>query len=471
MKILITGGVHMLYFTSVYEVLLLLIYPLEALFFVFTTKKCFFEKLTIPKGLLIFLISPSNIQLASNSILYLMTDDNNLRDLLLYSAIKTIALVVGQLICLYLYIKIVKAKNSSIALFLYLCSAMLTPGSDIDQVILYPALPFFCTLVLLGLFYNLTVRPLSVIAQERQETDYRLFVIPPVIVFVYRTISLFCSMYRMGHTSAALSGAIQLSQSLREGNEEALLIFKEMFGHIRNNINIDPLMQYVSDLFIVLVLIVAFYVITKNISYASSEKKAHEETKTLAVEMMEALAHTIDAKDPYTKGHSVRVAKYSRMLAEKLGLSSKDCESVYYYGLLHDLGKIGIPNEIINSPSKLTPEQYNKIKEHPIIGNDILEEVHSRPDLTIGARWHHERYDGKGYPDGKKGEDIPMLARIIAVADAYDAMTSNRSYRSYMAQDKVRAEMVSGSGVQFDPAVAEKMIEIMDEDKEYALHE
>lgn len=188
------------------------------------------------------------------------------------------------------------------------------------------------------------------------------------------------------------------------------------------------------------------------------KKQADDEVKTLAVEMMEALAHTIDAKDQYTRGHSVRVAKYSRMLAERMGLSEKECEDVYYYGLLHDLGKIGVPNEIINSPSKLSDEGYKVIKKHPSIGYEILAEVHSRPDLIIGARWHHERYDGKGYPDGKKGEEIPLLARIIGVADCYDAMTSTRSYRELMPQEKVRSEFEKNMGTQFDPEIARQMI-------------
>ena len=186
---------------------------------------------------------------------------------------------------------------------------------------------------------------------------------------------------------------------------------------------------------------------------------------------MEALAHTIDAKDEYTKGHSVRVAKYSRMLAQTMGLSEEECENVYYMGLLHDIGKIGVPNEIINSPTKLTDEQFSEIKKHPGLGYDILAEIKSRPDLCIGARWHHERYDGTGYPDGKAGEEIPLPARIISVADSYDAMTSNRSYRSYLAQERVRQELKSNEGTQFDPIIAEAMCTIIDEDKEYKLHE
>ncbi|MBR4760966.1 MAG: HD-GYP domain-containing protein [Lachnospiraceae bacterium] len=235
---------------------------------------------------------------------------------------------------------------------------------------------------------------------------------------------------------------------------------------------------YVFSSIISFLFIWAFYVIIGNINTTDEAVKAKDEAvlaqkevKALSVEIMEALAHTIDAKDEYTRGHSVRVADYSRMIAEKMGLSAEECENTYYMGLLHDLGKIGVPNEIINSPTKLTDEQYAVIKTHPALGFDILSEIKSRPDLVIGARWHHERYDGKGYPDGKSGDDIPLIARIIAVADSYDAMTSNRSYRKYMPQDKVRSEIEKNAGTQFDPEVAKCMISIIESDVEYKLHE
>jgi putative nucleotidyltransferase with HDIG domain len=210
------------------------------------------------------------------------------------------------------------------------------------------------------------------------------------------------------------------------------------------------------------------------IVFQSTLFSKEEENKTMH-RMFEqtatALVNAIDAKDEYTRGHSVRVAKYSRMLAEKLGLSSEECDNVYYMALLHDIGKIGVPNEIINSTSRLTDDEYAVIKTHPGLGYDILAEIKSRPDLSIGARWHHERYDGKGYPDGKKGEEIPFYARIIAVADSYDAMTSNRSYRNYMSQDKVRSEIENNSGTQFDPDVAKCMLSVIDQDVNYELHE
>ena len=193
--------------------------------------------------------------------------------------------------------------------------------------------------------------------------------------------------------------------------------------------------------------------------------------KTLTKEVMEALAHTIDAKDKYTNGHSFRVALYSRMLARELGLSMNEQEDIYYMGLLHDIGKIGIPNSIINKPDRLTDEEFEAVKKHPIYGYEILSEIESMPGLSIGARYHHERIDGKGYPDGLKGEEIPFMARIIAVADSYDTMTSNRSYRKYLPQDVVRAEIEKNIGTQFDEAPARAMLKIIDNDKKYMMHE
>ena len=200
-------------------------------------------------------------------------------------------------------------------------------------------------------------------------------------------------------------------------------------------------------------------------------KKRQHEIENLSMEVTTALTQTIDAKDKYTKGHSNRVAKYSRMLAEALGENEKTQEQIYYAALLHDIGKIGIPNAIINKPGKLTDEEFAIIKTHPVIGSDILKSISSMPEISIGARSHHERFDGKGYPDGLKGEEIPWIARIIGVADAYDAMTSNRSYRNYLPQDAVKAEILKCRGIQFDPKVADAMLKLIQADVKYEMHE
>ena len=194
-------------------------------------------------------------------------------------------------------------------------------------------------------------------------------------------------------------------------------------------------------------------------------------SEKLLIEVTQALATTIDAKDTYTSGHSRRVAEYSKRIAELLGKDEKEQNEIFFIALLHDIGKIGIPDEIINKRDNLTKEEFNQMKKHPEIGYEILKNITTMPNLEIGVRWHHERLDGKGYPDGLSGDKIPEYARIISVADAYDAMTSNRSYRGYLPQDVVRNELVKGSGTQFAPEIAEKMIQIIDEDTEYKLHE
>ncbi|MBP5162553.1 MAG: HD domain-containing protein [Spirochaetales bacterium] len=189
------------------------------------------------------------------------------------------------------------------------------------------------------------------------------------------------------------------------------------------------------------------------------------------IQVASALAAAIDAKDRYTNGHSARVARYARMIAERSGYSKDKQDEIYMMALLHDVGKIGIPDNVINKTAKLTDEEYALVQRHPVIGEGILSSIKERPDLVKGARWHHERYDGTGYPDGLSGETIPEEARLIAVADAYDAMTSKRSYRDVLPQKKVLSELRKGSGTQFDPHFAEVMIELIKEDRGYKMRE
>ena len=201
--------------------------------------------------------------------------------------------------------------------------------------------------------------------------------------------------------------------------------------------------------------------------YKEQQKKEHE----LFEQTAEALASAIDAKDPYTHGHSARVAMYSTQIAREAGKSEEECEKVYFAALLHDVGKIGVPSAVINKPGRLTDEEFAQIKLHPVLGNQILSSIQQSPYLSIGAHFHHERYDGRGYPSGLKGEDIPEIARIIAVADSYDAMTSKRSYRDPIPQQTVREELVKGIGTQFDPYYAKIMIHLVDLDMEYTMRD
>ena len=211
------------------------------------------------------------------------------------------------------------------------------------------------------------------------------------------------------------------------------------------------------------VLLYASSIMDANDMMRSAKEKEIETQKLMLTQTAAALAEAIDAKDAYTSGHSRRVAEYSAEIAKKYGKSKEECEEIYLIALLHDVGKIGIPNAIINKNGKLTDEEYKIIKTHPAKGSEILKKISVSPNLSIGAHYHHERFDGNGYPEGLKGEEIPEIARIIAVADAYDAMTSKRSYRDGLPVAKVKYELIRGMGTQFDTRFANIMIEIIDE--------
>ena len=208
-----------------------------------------------------------------------------------------------------------------------------------------------------------------------------------------------------------------------------------------------------------------------NAKVVEQTKELHNQQnriKELYLKTVVALSDVVDAKDRYTSGHSIRVAEYAKMIAIKMGKSVEEQDKIFHAGLLHDVGKIRIPEEIIKKPGKLTEEEFNIIKLHPVTGFNILKEIDNN-HIAIAAKYHHERYDGKGYPTGLAGENIPEIARILCVADSYDAMTSNRSYRNAMSQNFVRKEIIKCRGTQFDPNIADIMLDIIDEDKEYKL--
>jgi len=198
---------------------------------------------------------------------------------------------------------------------------------------------------------------------------------------------------------------------------------------------------------------------------------SREKKEQMFLQTVTALSEAVDAKDRYTSGHSKRVAEYAKRIAKRLGKNLEDQDEVYRAGLLHDVGKIRIPEEIINKPGRLTDEEFSIIKIHPVTGYNILKGISEDSIIATAAKHHHERYDGKGYPNGLKGEEIPETARILAVADAYDAMASNRSYRKALPQNVVREEIEKGRGTQFDPKFADIMLKMIDEDMNYRMKE
>ena len=190
-------------------------------------------------------------------------------------------------------------------------------------------------------------------------------------------------------------------------------------------------------------------------------KDTYDKLEKAYLESIETLRYTVEAKDTYTRGHSDRVSAYSVLLGEKLGLSEKELNDLKIGGLFHDIGKIGVPDSILLKDSKLTDDEYSEIKNHPAIGAHILSNATIFSDIIPIVKHHHERFDGFGYPGKLKGEEIPYLARITAVADAFDAMTSKRTYRNSLSLDVVKAELEKFKGTQFDPECADAFLDIL----------
>ena len=196
------------------------------------------------------------------------------------------------------------------------------------------------------------------------------------------------------------------------------------------------------------------------------QAKVAEKTRQyqeLALESIFAIVNIIEAKDQITEGHSVRVAGYSMALARAMGYDEEKVDEVYQTGLLHDVGKIGIPDLILKKEGKLTREEYGEIKEHTSIGGHILAAIETMDYLAAGAKYHHEKYDGTGYPQGLKGEEIPEIGRIIAVADVFDALVSKRHYKDAMDVESAKQEILRSSGTQFDPKIVEVFLKLLDD--------
>jgi putative nucleotidyltransferase with HDIG domain len=190
--------------------------------------------------------------------------------------------------------------------------------------------------------------------------------------------------------------------------------------------------------------------------------RTYMELKKRYIDTIEALRLTVDAKDYYTRGHSDRVSYYAGKLGEAFGLSSEEIELLKVGGVFHDIGKIGTADDILFKVEKLDFDEYEEIKKHPLKGAYILSAISMFKDVVPLVKYHHERYDGKGYPEGLKGEEIPLLARILSVADAFDAMTTDRKYRSKLALGEAINQFKINSGTQFDPIVVEKLLSLLD---------
>lgn len=183
-----------------------------------------------------------------------------------------------------------------------------------------------------------------------------------------------------------------------------------------------------------------------------------QENDRVYFETIKSLAKTIDAKDQYTGGHCDRVTEYSLFIGQQMQFSQEELSSLTYGAMLHDIGKIGVPESIITKEGRLTDEEYEAMKTHPEKGYDILKDINFLKDARLGVLHHHERYDGKGYPHGLAGENIDLKARIISIADAFDAMTSNRSYRNALSIEAAKDQLIINKGRQFDPQMVDILV-------------
>lgn len=199
---------------------------------------------------------------------------------------------------------------------------------------------------------------------------------------------------------------------------------------------------------------------TASIGVLLENATLYEEQRSMFMGTLRALTSAIDAKDRYTRGHSERVAYMAVRLGEAIGLDAEALQRLHIAGMVHDVGKIGVPESVLCKPGRLTDEEFGLIKLHPEIGHRILRDIPQFADVLPGVLYHHERWDGKGYPHNVAGEEIPMFARLIAIADSFDAMSSTRTYRSALPREKVLAEIERCGGSQFDPQLARYFVEL-----------
>lgn len=373
------------------------------------------------------------------SLLYLIISRNMANVLVQYSDFLVLLI---SFVLVYIYGRMI-GKDRSTACFLYLCLYMLAMPFNAG----YESVPMsvICNILMPvginALFIRLICRPILNVRDDCGRTTGLVLMILPVIaefMFLLRIVSF-----------------------IFIGKHEELKQYDEAFS----------VYNFVYAVLILLFVFTAVRIILNNIENARDNRLAAQKVNDLSLDMIKCLVQAVDAKDSYTTGHSVRVAKYSKMIAEKLGYGKDFNDSLYYTALLHDVGKIGVDDAILRKPGRLNAEEYAAIKQHTVTGSKILSQITSMRELMCGARYHHERWDGSGYPEGLKGKEIPLNARIIAVADAYDAMSSNRSYREAMSQQRVRAEIIAGTGTQFWPTAAEAMVELIDADRNYEMRQ
>lgn len=418
--------------------------------FLVTTRKLFKPNMRAKDYIGYTLISPFCVYVLSiicYGLVSVFLPNNRVFDQL--TSYADIFALIVSFIFAYLYSRTGPSSSTKVMLFVYLCYYMvgmvfsLTYETTLTVIIFSIVIPIITAFLL----YRYFTIPLSKIAPSMASFRASMMLLPitaEMMLILRFTLNI-----------------VSMNDKNLWKYDHQLLVYSTIFGYI-----------------ILILILICTSIITRDIDNIEiiDEQRVHLERENrrvvnLTFDMLRALVATIEAKDLYTNGHSNRVAEYAKMIAEKLGHDEADCNRIYNIALLHDIGKIAVPDAIINSNSRLTRDEYMKMKEHPIKGAEILRGIEEIPGLYLGALYHHERWDGKGYPHGLEGEQIPEVARIISVADAYDAMTSKRSYRPALPQQEVRKEIENGIGTQFYPAAARVMLDIIDNDVEFKLRQ
>ncbi len=250
-------------------------------------------------------------------------------------------------------------------------------------------------------------------------------------------------------------GAVLYSHGIRE-----IASYKVM-GRMPLDFGVMPLTYVLLFMYIMWFVYLGAYLL----SHAKIEKMQKQRRHDVMIldQSIRTFTSFIDAKDSYTRNHSIRVAIYAKEIGRRLGFDDEELQNIYYSTLLHDVGKIGIPDEILGNEGILNAKEYEIIKTHPMKGVEMLKDFTSIPNISDCAHYHHERFDGNGYPEGLKGDEIPLNARITTIADSYDVMSIDRSYQKALSNDKILAELKGNAGSQFDPNIVPIMIDMIND--------
>lgn len=291
--------------------------------------------------------------------------------------------------------------------------------------------------------------------------------LPDVVILDIANAELRCEIARNMHNDQRIS-VLTVICVLAEGEEDKIMTAyqNDTFSIVRRSEDFAQVSDKIKSIF--------DFDNDGSSSNSGSEKsddemlaEAQAHLQNMSFQLIKSISLLAEVKDPCFRGHSRRTASFAREILKRMGGSEEEQMNIYCAALVHDIGMVAIPDSIVGKKSALSDDEFNELRNHTIIGSKIFNGVTQMREINEAIRWHHERYDGSGYPDGLKGEKIPLAARIIAAADAYDSMTSEMVYRSSMQQQQVRDEFIKGSGTQFDPEVAKIVLSIIYDDKNF----